>query len=176
MCSAQLCFLKAQYIKSGWEVILNIFTLAAQDTENHLVVQSFKSLEHAVCNYSDLLEEVFIELVNCLGKFSQSGDPQQTAKAIDLLILCAKRLREKDEIVESYTTAQGQVIHTKFLESKARMKPIYGIQNQHVSELQNNVKPANSGAVSKDINDSATLERNLSQKFSDMDAVKLSVT
>ena len=76
MCTAQLCFLKAKYIKSGWEVILNIFTLAAQDTENHLVVQSFKSLEHAVCNHFELLEEVFIELVNCLGKFSQNGDPQ----------------------------------------------------------------------------------------------------
>lgn len=105
MCTAQLCFLKTKYIKSGWEVILNIFTLAAQDTENHLVVQSFKSLEHAVCNHFELLEEVFIELVNCLSKFSQNGDPQQTAKAVDLLILCARRLREKPEIVESYMTA-----------------------------------------------------------------------
>ena len=41
MCIAALCHQKAKFIKSGWEVILNIFTLAAQDTETHLVVQSF---------------------------------------------------------------------------------------------------------------------------------------
>lgn len=38
MCIAALCHQKAKFIKSGWEVILNIFTLAAQDTETHLVV------------------------------------------------------------------------------------------------------------------------------------------
>lgn len=37
MCTAALCHQKARHIKSGWEVILNIFTLAAQDTETHLV-------------------------------------------------------------------------------------------------------------------------------------------
>lgn len=38
MCISALCHQKVKYIKSGWEVILNIFTLAAQDTETHLVV------------------------------------------------------------------------------------------------------------------------------------------
>ena len=55
------------------------------------------------------------------------------------------------------------------------MKPVYGIQNQHVAELQSNVTPANGSALSKDINDVANLERNQSQKFSDTEAVKLSV-
>jgi brefeldin A-inhibited guanine nucleotide-exchange protein len=73
MCIAALCHQKAKYIKSGWEVILNIFTLAAQDTEPHLVVQSFQSLEHAVNNHFGLLNESFIELVNCLSKFARNG-------------------------------------------------------------------------------------------------------
>jgi len=37
MCIAALCHQKAKYIKSGWGVILDIFTLAAQDSETHLV-------------------------------------------------------------------------------------------------------------------------------------------
>jgi hypothetical protein len=35
---AALCHQKAKFIKSGWEVILKIFALAAKDTETHLVV------------------------------------------------------------------------------------------------------------------------------------------
>lgn len=72
MCIAALCHQKAKFIRSGWEVILNIFTLAAQDTEAHLAVQSFQSLEYAVINHFALLEESFPELVNCLSKFSKN--------------------------------------------------------------------------------------------------------
>lgn len=92
MCISALCHQKAKYIKSGWEVILNIFTLAAQDTEPHLVVQSFQSLEHAVINHFGLLNESFIELVNCLSKFARNG--LQSSKALSLLTVCASRLRE----------------------------------------------------------------------------------
>ena len=45
-----------------------------------------------------------------------------------------------------------------------------------MAELQSNVTPANSSVLSKDINDVANLEKNQSQKFSDTEAVKLSVT
>jgi len=38
MCVANICGTKTAAIKSGWSVIINIFTLAAQDTEEHLVV------------------------------------------------------------------------------------------------------------------------------------------
>jgi len=34
---ANMCRAKAKYIKSGWIVIINIFTLAAQDSEENLV-------------------------------------------------------------------------------------------------------------------------------------------
>jgi len=76
MCMAALCHQKARFIKSGWEVILNVFSLAALDSESHLVVQSFQSLEHAVLNHFPLLEESFLELVECLSKFSQSTSAQ----------------------------------------------------------------------------------------------------
>lgn len=48
MCIASLCHQKCKFIRSGWEVILNIFTMAAQDNEQHLVMQSFQSLENVV--------------------------------------------------------------------------------------------------------------------------------
>ena len=63
----------------------------------------------------------------------------------------------------------------KHLESKLRMKPVYGIQNQHVAQLQSNVTPANNKSIGKDAGDGSNLERNQSQKFSDTEAVKLSV-
>lgn len=70
MCIAALCNHKARFIMSGWEVILDIFKIAAQDTETHLVVQSFQSLEHAVKTHFDILKDNFTELVNCIAKFS----------------------------------------------------------------------------------------------------------
>ena len=37
MCITNICRTKTAYIKSGWSVIINIFTLAAQDSEEMLV-------------------------------------------------------------------------------------------------------------------------------------------
>jgi hypothetical protein len=109
MCISALCNQKAKYIRSGWEVILNIFSLAAQDTtEKHLVDQSFRSIEHAIQNHFNLLEENFVELVNCLSKFARNGSTEQTAKVLVLLQGCAKYLRDKPEIINNLITAQGQ--------------------------------------------------------------------
>ena len=38
ICITNICATKTNYIKSGWSVIINIFTLAAQDTEQQLVL------------------------------------------------------------------------------------------------------------------------------------------
>ena len=37
MCIANMCKAKLANLRSGWSVIINIFTLAAQDSEEHLV-------------------------------------------------------------------------------------------------------------------------------------------
>lgn len=77
-------------------MILYIFTLAAQDTtERHLVDQSFRSIDHAVLNHFNLVEESFIELVNCLSKFARNGSSEQTTKVLQLLQICANRLRDQ---------------------------------------------------------------------------------
>jgi Sec7-like guanine-nucleotide exchange factor len=71
-CIVNICATKTIQIKSGWSVIINIFTLAAQDTEKQLVVQSFLALKAAIHKHFDLLQANFIELVNCLNKYSQN--------------------------------------------------------------------------------------------------------
>lgn len=37
-CITSICVTKTNFIKSGWSIIINIFTLAAQDTEQQLVL------------------------------------------------------------------------------------------------------------------------------------------
>lgn len=44
-----------------------------------MVLQSFQSLDHAVKNHFKILENYFIELVNCLAKFA--ANPQFSSKA-----------------------------------------------------------------------------------------------
>jgi hypothetical protein len=70
MCITNISGTKTVYIKSGWSVIINIFTLAAQDNEEQLVQQSFAALKLAVTQHFELLQENFVELVNCLNKYS----------------------------------------------------------------------------------------------------------
>jgi brefeldin A-inhibited guanine nucleotide-exchange protein len=72
MCIANICGSKTQFIKSGWSVIINIFTLAAQDQEEHLVVQSFDALSAAVSKHFELVEQGFVELINCLNKYTRN--------------------------------------------------------------------------------------------------------
>lgn len=38
MAVANMCRSKSQYLKSGWSVVIDIFLLAAQDNEEHLLM------------------------------------------------------------------------------------------------------------------------------------------
>jgi hypothetical protein len=73
MCITNICKTKTAFIKSGWSVIINIFTLAAQDNEEMLVSQSFQALKIAVTEQFSLLDENFVELINCLNKYSMNN-------------------------------------------------------------------------------------------------------
>ena len=73
MCITNICRTKTAYIKSGWSVIINIFTLAAQDSEEMLVQHSFQALKIAVTEKFNLLDENFVELINCLNKYSMNS-------------------------------------------------------------------------------------------------------
>lgn len=73
MCIAKICTTKTDYIKSGWLIILSIFTLAAQDSEEDLVIQSFDALSTAVNKNFELVEQGFVELINCLSKYANNS-------------------------------------------------------------------------------------------------------
>ena len=87
-----MCQQKARNLKSGWSIVVNIFTLAAQDSEEHLVVQSFETLKKAVKLNFQLLEDNFVELVNCLNKYTKNNFLRQAVEALDLIEECAGHL------------------------------------------------------------------------------------
>jgi Domain of unknown function (DUF1981) len=72
MSIANMCCSKIKYLKSGWSIIINIFTLAAQDSEEHLVKQSFDALKFAFQHTFATFDDNFVELVNCLSKYSKN--------------------------------------------------------------------------------------------------------
>ena len=103
MCITNICRSKTAYIKSGWSVIINIFTLAAQDSERMLVQQSFQALKIAITEKFDLLASNFVELVNCLNKYSMNAEfPDQSKEAQKLLLTCAKNLKGNDQLIDTF--------------------------------------------------------------------------
>jgi len=98
LCIANMCVTKTKYIKSGWSVIIEIFTLSAQDSEEHLVKQSFDALKFAFMNHFQHLEENFVELVNCLAKFSKNIFLTQALESLHLLEQAANDLSSRKDL------------------------------------------------------------------------------
>lgn len=129
MCITNICRTKTPYIKSGWSVIINIFTLAAQDSEEMLVKQSFMALKAAVTEKFGLLEQNFVELVNCLNKYSMNSMfAVQSQEAQQLLLLCAKQLKGNGHLIDFFLTKQGSYFHQRDLENMSHYPPQYGIR------------------------------------------------
>ena len=108
MCLTNICAMKTAYIKSGWSVIVGIFTLAAQDSEEQLVSQSFQALKIAVSQHFELLETNFVELVNCLNKYSMNtAFKKQSQEAQQLLEVCAQRLKDQPSLLNHFINKLG---------------------------------------------------------------------
>ena len=108
MCVTRICQSKTSHIHSAWSVIINIFTLAAQDTEGMLVTQTFQALQSVVKNHFELLESDFVELVNCITKYANNGlFPAQAVLAQELLCVCAEKL-QTGRIVATFVQKCGK--------------------------------------------------------------------
>jgi len=60
-----------------------------------LVVQTFTALKLAVTKHFELLAPNFVELINCLNKYSNNSlFPKQATEAQELYLLCAEKLGE----------------------------------------------------------------------------------
>jgi regulator of sigma D len=104
---ANMCLQKAKNLKSGWSIVINIFTLAAQDSEEHLVVQSFETLKKAVRQNFSVLEDNFVELVNCLNKYTKNNFTKQSLESLDLIDNCAQHLHKRKELVNNFIKLHG---------------------------------------------------------------------
>lgn len=128
MCITNICRTKTAYIKSGWSVIINIFTLAAQDSEEMLVQQSFYALKIAITEKLSLLENNFVELVNCLNKYSMNSMfPSQSSEAQRLLLTCAEHLKGNEQLINFFVTKQGDYFYQRDLENMSHYPPQYGL-------------------------------------------------
>jgi hypothetical protein len=107
MATANMCRSKAKCLKSGWSIVINIFTLAAQDTEEHLVVQSFETLKMAIKQTFPLLEDNFVELINCLNKYTKNNFLKQSLEALDLIEECSVQLAYKRDIIQNFIKING---------------------------------------------------------------------
>lgn len=120
MAVANMCQSKAKNLKSGWSIVINIFTLAAQDTEEHLVVQSFETLKQAIRKNFGLIEENFVELINCLNKYTKNNFIKQAQEALDLIDECAKQLSKRKDLVQNFVKLQGAMFFQKDRDNMAR--------------------------------------------------------
>ncbi len=91
---------KTQNIKSGWAIILSIFKLAAQDSQQ-LVRIAIQALEKIIKNdfYIDL-EENFVEVIACLMKFLQNKYDEEALMGLKLVEVCASKLTEEGGIIQ----------------------------------------------------------------------------
>jgi hypothetical protein len=71
------------------------------------VVQSFETLKKAVKQNFSLLEDNFVELINCLNKYTKNNFTRQAVEAVDLLEECANHLASRREIVNGFIKSSG---------------------------------------------------------------------
>mmetsp|Transcript_22235 Transcript_22235/g.16667 ORF Transcript_22235/g.16667 Transcript_22235/m.16667 type:complete len:270 (+) Transcript_22235:469-1278(+) len=115
---AHMCKTKIKHLKSGWRIIINIFTLAAMDSEAHLVEQSFSALQFAVESDFQFFEEHLVELVNCLNKFAKNEFLPQALASLDLQERCALHLAQNREIVLNVVKTQGLHFYQRDMDSQ----------------------------------------------------------
>jgi hypothetical protein len=82
MAVANMCRSKAKNLKSGWSVVIEIFTLVGRDDDENIVMQCFEVLKQAIRQHFNLLEEYFELLVNCLKKYAESNFVKYALEAL----------------------------------------------------------------------------------------------
>ncbi len=93
-----------------------------------LVQQSFFALKIAITEKLSLLENNFVELVNCLNKYSMNSMfPSQSSEAQRLLLTCAEHLKGNEQLINFFVTKQGDYFYQRDLENMSHYPPQYGL-------------------------------------------------
>jgi hypothetical protein len=78
----------------------------------------------------NLLEDNFVELVNCLNKYTKNNFLRQAIEALDLIEECAGHLAQRREIVTGFIKSSGMAFYQRDRESMARFPPHYGLEGR----------------------------------------------
>ncbi len=102
-CISTLSLMSGVSLKSGWTIVTNIFCLCAHENSNQsLVLSSFKAFNDIWQHQFNLMPEYFEELINCLVKYTKSNYLNVALKAIENLALAANRIGGKETILMPY--------------------------------------------------------------------------
>ena len=75
-----------------------------------------------------MLEDYFVELINCLNKYTKNNYLKQSSEALDLIDECAKNLSSRKELVNNFIKLNGMTFYQRDRESMQRLPQHYGIQ------------------------------------------------
>ena len=90
------------------------------------MVQSFETLKKAIRLNFGLLEENFVELINCLNKYTKNNYLKQSFEALDLIDECAGHLAQRKDIVNNFVKISGASFYQRDRENMMRFPPNYG--------------------------------------------------
>jgi hypothetical protein len=70
-------------------------------------VQSFETLKKAVRSTFSVLEDNFVELINCLNKYTKNNYNRQSLESLDLIDECAQHLSQRKELINNFIKLHG---------------------------------------------------------------------
>merc|ERR1712166_157591 len=106
-CFEQVVQAKAEKLKSGWETILTVLSLTANDSFPNMLSVGFQVLENLLKNYFGGVSEYWEQLIECLTAFALNPHDTNTSnKAIKHLKGLCEKLAE-GSVASCCPTAQG---------------------------------------------------------------------
>jgi Sec7-like guanine-nucleotide exchange factor len=91
-CMHHIVFAKSNKIKSGWHSILEVMSVAGQDSHRSIVACACEALHKLVTSEHDVLEENFSELVNAVFSCSKSKFEDLALNSLQLVLHISRAL------------------------------------------------------------------------------------
>jgi brefeldin A-inhibited guanine nucleotide-exchange protein len=94
-CLSQMVLAKAKNIRSGWKNIFYVFSLAASDENEDIVLLAFEQTSFILERHFEAIADSFMNAVNCLVEFASNPHFTDTAmEALRLVEMCANRVAD----------------------------------------------------------------------------------
>lgn len=100
-CMCQFAQQKISKIRSGWEIIIEIFKLAGEDDNINLSQESLQAMQFILKPENfEYVEEYFDKIVDCLFKFVENIFEKQALIALDLIEFVANELGQRKGLID----------------------------------------------------------------------------